>query len=239
MQIEKRLEDDILILSLSGDFDTTEVDNYDAEIHAALDAGYVRILLDLANLQFVNSTALGRMFTSQQRAAQFGGGIAAVNAQPTVGRTLRLLGLDQKIALKGSISEALSHLRNLSPESVSTTGEEVEFFRPDAAETFGPRARRGRLEEMHEEGLAFSFENLDNLDPEMVFGSGSPLQLRFLLPLYHPTHVFKAGGEVSSFETIGRNTILVHVDITVLSEPEREAIRQYVKDLKLIKGEGL
>jgi anti-sigma B factor antagonist len=239
MQIEKRLEDDILILSLAGDFDTTEVDNYDAEVQAAVDAGYVRILLDLANLQFVNSTALGAMLTSQKRAAQFGGGIAAVNAQPAVGRTLRLLGLDQKIALKGSVAEALSHLRNLSPESVSTTGEEVEFFRPESAEVFGTRARRGRLEEMHEEGLAFSFENLDNLDPDAVFAPGSPLQLRFLLPLYHPTHVFRAGGEVRSFETIGRNTVLIHVDITALSDPEREAIRQYVKDLKLIKGEGM
>jgi anti-sigma B factor antagonist len=238
MQIEKRFEEDILVISLSGDFDTTEVDSYDAEIQSAVEAGYVRILLDLANLRFVNSTALGAMLTSQKRAAQFGGGIAAVNAQPTVSRTLRLLGLDQKISLRNSLPEALSSLRNLSPESVSTTGEEVEFFRPNSEDTFGARPRRGRLEEMHEEGLAFSFENLDNLDPEIIFAVESPLQLRFLLPLYHPTHVFKAGGKVRSFETIGRNTVLVHVDITALSEPEREAIRQYVKDLKLIKGEG-
>ncbi len=237
MQIEKRFEGEFLVLNLVGDFDTTEVDNFEAEIQAAIDAGFVRIVLDLKTLQFANSTALGAMLTAQKRTAQFGGGIATVNPQPGVARTLRLLGLDQKISLRASLEDALKHLRNLSPESVSTTGEEVEFFRPDATDTFGSRPRRGRLEEMHEEGLAFSFENLDNLDPDAVFPDGAPVQLRFLLPLYHPTHVFRAGGSIRAYEVVGRNTILLHVDIVTLSDPEREALKQYVKDLKLIKGD--
>jgi len=238
MEIRKDLDGDILILSLSGDFDTTEVENFAAEISGAAEAGFFRLLLELSELRFINSTALGALLTAQKRMAQYGGGVAAAEAQPAVDKTLRILGLDQKISLHEHLEGAKSHLNNLSTESVSTTGEEVEFFRPDASDTFGPRPRRGKLVKMHDEGLTFDFENLDGLVIPEVFPSGAPLQLRFLLPLYHPTHEFKAGGEVGTHELLGPQTIRVHVRITDLSDPEREAIKQYVKDLRHLGGQG-
>ena len=238
MEIRKDLDGDVLILALSGDFDTTEVENFAAEITGSVEAGFFRVLLDLEGLRFINSTALGALLTAQKRMAQYGGGVAAANAQPAVEKTLKILGLDQKISLHSQTEGAKSHLNNLSTESVSTTGEEVAFFRPDAEEVFGPRPRRGRLVKMHDEGLTFDFENLDGLVVADVFPSGAPLELKFLLPLYHPTHEFKAGGSVGTHEILGPETIRVHVKITDLSEPEREAIKQYVKDLRLLGGQG-
>jgi anti-sigma B factor antagonist len=237
MEIRKDFDGDILVLSLVGDFDTTEVENFSAEITGAVEAGFVRILLELSGLKFVNSTALGALLTAQKRMSQYGGGIAASGAQPAVEKTLKVLGLDQKISLHELMDAAKAHLNNLSTESVSTTGEEVEFFRPDAEVSFGLRPRRGRLEKMHDEGLTFDFENLDGLDVVSVFSPGAPLKLRFLLPLYHPTHVFNAGAEVGTHEMLGPQTVRIHVRFTDLSDPEREAIKQYVKDLWQLRSQ--
>jgi anti-sigma B factor antagonist len=228
MEIRKDFDGDILVLSLVGDFDTTEVENFSAEITGAVEAGFVRILLELSGLKFVNSTALGALLTAQKRMSQYGGGIAASGAQPAVEKTLKVLGLDQKISLHELMDAAKAHLNNLSTESVSTTGEEVSF---------GLRPRRGRLEKMHDEGLTFDFENLDGLDVVSVFSPGAPLKLRFLLPLYHPTHVFNAGAEVGTHEMLGPQTVRIHVRFTDLSDPEREAIKQYVKDLRQLRSQ--
>jgi len=236
MEIRKDLDGDVLILALSGDFDTTEVENFAAEITGAVEAGFFRVLLDLSELRFINSTALGALLTAQKRMSQYGGGVATASAQASVEKTLKILGLDQKISLHPHLEGAMSHLNNLSTESVSTTGEEVSFFRPDAEETFGPRPRRGRLVKMHDDGLTFEFENLDGLVVADLFPPSASLELRFLLPIYHPTHEFKAGGEVTSHEILGPETVRVHVLITSLSDPERAAIKQYVKDLRDIGG---
>jgi anti-sigma B factor antagonist len=238
MEIRKELDGDILVLGLSGDFDTTEVENFAAEISGALEAGFFRVLLDLGELRFINSTALGALLTAQKRTAQYGGGVAAANAQPAVEKTLKILGLDQKISLHQHPEGAKSHLNNLSTESVSTPGEEVLFQCPDAEEQFGARARRGRLEKIHDDGLSFDFENLDGLDVAEIFSTGSTVELRFMLPLYHPTHEFKVGSTVGTHEILGPQTVRVHVRFSQISEPEHEAIKQYVKDMRDIHGQG-
>lgn len=238
MEIRRDFDGDILILSLSGDFDTTEVENFHAEVMAAVDADFFRVLLDLSELRFVNSTALGALLTSQKRMAQYGGGVAAARLQPAVEKTMKILGLDQKISIHPSLDLAKVHLANLSTDSVSSTGEEVEFLRPGAEAEFGARPRRGRLEKIHDDGLTLQFENLDGLDPEAVFPLGARVDLRFLLPLYHHSHIFNAGSEVTGTELLGRETVRVHVNFTELSAPEREAVKQYVKDLRLLKDLG-
>ncbi|MHC4859947.1 MAG: STAS domain-containing protein, partial [Planctomycetota bacterium] len=221
-----------------GDFDTTETETFTAEITEAIEADVVRVLLDFEGIGFVNSTALGALLRAQKHLAQYGGGMAASGPNPAVRRVFEVLQLDRRIPLFPDRGPAITHLESMNPESVSTGGEEVEFFRPDAADTFGSKARRGRLEEMHEDGLTLTFDNLEGLDPEATFPQGAPVQLRFRLPLYHPSHVFKPEAEVAGIEVLGRETISLRVTFTTLAEHEREAVEQYVKDLRYLKDEA-
>lgn len=238
MEIVKTVENDILVLALAGDFDTTEAGNFSAEVTAAVDDGYLRLLLDLTDLGFINSTGLGSLLRAQKRMAQYGGGVAVCGAGRTVKKTFQILQLHKRIPLFDTKAEALKHLEALAPETVSASGEEVEFFLPEATETFGERPRLGRLEEMYEEGLALSFENLDELDADVTFAKGTKIHLRFRLPLYHPTHVFEVEGAVLGHEMQGRETILVRVAFTSLEDPEKSAVQQYVKDLRLLQDDS-
>lgn len=237
MDIRKEETDGIVTLALVGDFDTTDTDWFSAEIAEAIDEGHFRVLLDLGGLEFINSTALGTLLRSQKRLAQYGGGLAATGASSDVEKTFRILQLDRKIPLFPSEEEAFDHLKSLSPEGVSASGEEVEFRLSVSEAVLGPRARRARLESLHEDGLVLAFENLESLDPEAAFPAGAEMELRFRLPLYHQSHVFRADGRLDRFEPLGRETILLHVSFRDLSETDREAVRQYVKDLRFLKGD--
>ncbi|MEN8151782.1 MAG: STAS domain-containing protein, partial [Planctomycetota bacterium] len=69
MEIRHNVEDNILVLTLSGDFDTTEVDYFEGSIATAVDAGQFLVVLDMADLGFVNSTALGALIRAQKQLA--------------------------------------------------------------------------------------------------------------------------------------------------------------------------
>lgn len=235
MEIGKSFADGILTLALTGDFDTTETDYFTAEISEAIDAGRYRVLLDLSGLEFINSTALGALLRAQKRLAQYGGGLAATKAPSDVARTFRVLQLDRRIPLHDEAAPATDYLKQLRPDDVPPSGDEVEFGPPGDGGAAGVRPRRGRLESIHEEGLVFSFENLSGENPEEVFPVGGSLRLRFRLPLYHPTHVFQPVARIDREEQQGRETIFVEVSFTELSDTERGAIRQYVKDLRFLR----
>jgi anti-sigma B factor antagonist len=238
MKIKKNLEGDILVLSLAGDFDTTETESFTAEISEAIDADVVRVLVDMEEVEFVNSTALGTLLRAQKHLSQYGGGMATSAASQSVRKVFEVLQLDRRIPMFADRTQGLSHLQELNPESVDAGGQEVQFLLPGAEETFGTKARRGRLEELSEDGLGLTFDNLDALDAEATFPEGAEVRLRFLLPLYHPTHVFKVEGRVDGFEMLGRETIKLRVQFTEIAEHEREAVKQYVKDIRFLKDEG-
>ncbi len=237
MEIEKSLQDDVLCLALRGDFDTTEVGYFDALISEAIDAGQVRIILDLQELRFVNSTALGALLRAGKRLGQYGGSLVVARPTPAVDRTFRLLQLDRRIPIFDAPTGGAEHLRSIDPGEVGGEGHEVEFHLPEAEGTFGPRPRRGTLVDIEEEGLTLAFENLDRLPVEEVFRPGSPVHLRFRLPLYHPSHVFGPKGEIEGYEQLGRETIHLRVRFTELADRERSAIRRYAKDLEFLRDE--
>lgn len=238
MEIRHTLEDDVLILSLSGDFDTTEVDYFEGSIATAVDAGQFLVVLDMDELGFVNSTALGALIRAQKQLAQYGGHLTACHASRTVEKTFRLLELQRRIPLHPSLEDARAWIEEQGPESVTGAGEAVEFLVLGAEASFGERARRGKIEEIREDGLSLSFENLESLDIEAACPAGATVQLAFRIPLYHPTHVFEVEAAITGHEQVGRETVILRTDFTEISDTELAAVAQYVKDLRFLNEES-
>ena len=63
------------------------------------------------------------------------------------------------------------------------------------------------------------------------------IQLRFRLPLYHESHMFDAIASVVNATVTAGNKVTVHTKFTNLSDVERRAIQQFVRDLRYLKGE--
>ena len=88
-----------------------------------------------------------------------------------------------------------------------------------------------------EYGIQFQWENLDSLDVDGMFTTGAGIRLRFRLPLYHDTHMFDALASVVNATVTAGNKVTVHTKFTNLSDVERRAIQQFVRDLRYLKGE--
>lgn len=240
MEILTASEDGIRFLGFVGAFDTPEVEAFNAHVDSAIDEQHFKVCINVGQMTFINSTALGALIRAQKRLKQYGGDLAVAELQGFAVQVFRTLGIDRKIRCFGSEGECVEYLRTVGAEGVGVDGEiQVAFSFTDAAQTSvaGTDARIGRMKSIGEQGVEFHWENLDGLDADRMFVANAPIRLRFQLPLYHESHTFQAEGSVSGSEVTAGNRILVRVKFAGLRDVERKAIQQYVRDIRYLKGE--
>ena len=241
MEILRSDDDGIRILRLVGNFDTTDVETFHAHIEEAIDGQCFRVLVDSEQMRFINSTALGSLIRAQKRLQQYGGDLA-ISALPSfAGRVFKTLGLDRKIRCFKNQSEAKSYLHSVGAEGVGVEGEQQVgflFTAQEQIEAAGDEPRIGLMKSIGEHGVQFQWENLDALDVETMFSPGAPIRVEFRLPLYHESHTFHADAQVVNSTVTAGNRVTVQTRFTSLSEVERRAIQQFVRDLRYLRGTG-
>jgi anti-anti-sigma factor len=96
---------DALVVRLGGDLDLYNVEQVKAGLADAVDRGRARLVVDLAEVEFVDSTALGA-FVEARRA--HGDGFRLASPQPEVRRALEISGLDRHLDARDTVDEALA-----------------------------------------------------------------------------------------------------------------------------------
>lgn len=240
MEILSATEDGVRFLGFVGAFDTPEVEAFQAHVDAAIDEQMFKVVINLGQMTFINSTALGALIRAQKRLNQYGGDLALAEPSAFAAGVFRTLGIDRKIKCFKSEAEAVEYMRSVGAEGVGVEGEQqVSFSFTDRAQTTvaGEDARVGVLKNIGEQAIAFQWENLDNLDVDKMFVPGAPLRLRFQLPLYHESHLFTADANVVSSSISAGGRVAVTAKFSNLKDVERKAIQQFVRDLRYLKGE--
>ena len=240
MEILSATEEGVRFLGFVGAFDTPEVDAFQAHVDSAIDEQVFKVVINLGQMSFINSTALGALIRAQKRLNQYGGDLALAEPSAFATGVFKTLGIDRKIRCFKSEAEAVEYLKTVGSEGVGVEGEQqVSFAFSDKAQTAaaGEEARIGVMKNIGEQGITFQWENLDNLDVEKMFVAGAPLRLRFQLPLYHETHLFTADASVASAAITAGGRVTVNAKFANLKDVERRAIQQFVRDLRYLKGE--
>lgn len=240
MEILSASENGIRFLGFVGAFDTPEVEAFNAHVESAIDEQHFKVCINVGQMTFINSTALGSLIRAQKRLKQYGGDLSVAELQGFAVQVFRTLGIDRKIKCYASEADAIEYLRTVGTEGVGVDGEiQVAFQFTDAAQqqVAGAEARMGRMMKIGEAGVSFQWENLDGLDTDRMFTTGAPIRLRFQLPMYHESHTFQADGTLLSAETTAGSRILVSVKFAALRDVEKRAIQQYVRDIRYLKGE--
>ena len=240
MEILSATEDGVRFLGFVGAFDTPEVDSFQAHVDAAIDEQVFKVVINLAQMSFINSTALGALIRAQKRLNQYGGDLAMAEPSAFASGVFKTLGIDRKIKCFGSEADSVEYMKTVGAEGVSVEGEQqVSFSFVDRAQTAvaGDEPRIGIVKSIGEGGIRFQWENLDNLDVDKMFVANAPLKLRFQLPLYHETHTFTAEGTVASSSITAGGRVTVQAAFVNLKDVERRAIQQFVRDLRYLKGE--
>lgn len=240
MEILSASEDGIRFLGLVGAFDTPEVEAFNAHVDGAIDDQHFKLCINVGQMTFINSTALGTLIRAQKRLKQYGGDLAVAELQGFAVQVFRTLGIDRKIKCYPSETDAVEYLRSVGAEGIGVDGDvQVAFSFTDPAQVSvaGSDARIGKMKSIGEQGISFQWENLDALDAEKMFATGAPVRLRFQLPLYHESHTFQAAATVTSADVSAGNRVLVQARFVSLKDVELKAIQQYVRDLRYLKGE--
>src|SRR5438874_2565185 len=105
--VDVRIDRDVAIITVKGELDlaTSPALERELETAAALDTSLV--IVDLRELEFIDSTGLSVLVRAHQRAEESGPRLGIVNGSPQVQRLLNLTGLADKLVLAATPEELL------------------------------------------------------------------------------------------------------------------------------------
>jgi anti-anti-sigma factor len=135
------------VLRLEGDFDGASVPRVRDGLNAALSEGYRSIVIDLSNVTYMDSSALGFIVWADQRLQPVAGTLALAGANADVSRILQLTGLigvAPSVVVSPSIADALSG-RIPSPRRSAPLWVESFEFTADASRLASARERLAEI----------------------------------------------------------------------------------------------
>jgi anti-sigma B factor antagonist len=93
------------VLAISGELDLAAAPTLEAELDRALAAGCALIVLDLKELDFIDSTGLSALVRGHQQAREAGIELGIVNPGAQAERLLSLTGLTERLTLANGTGE--------------------------------------------------------------------------------------------------------------------------------------
>lgn len=95
------------VLAVSGELDLASSGTLEEAIAGADSSGLALLALDLSAVDFMDSSGLAVLVKTHQRAHDAGRRFGVINCSPQVQRLLTLTGVDERIAVVGSLDELL------------------------------------------------------------------------------------------------------------------------------------
>jgi len=100
---------DATVVRLAGELDLYNADQVRVALLAAIDEGPARLIVDLAQVEFLDSTALGVLVEARSRLSP--GALLLAAPQLETRRALHVTGLDRHVPIHDSVEQALAASR--------------------------------------------------------------------------------------------------------------------------------
>jgi anti-sigma B factor antagonist len=107
---EETLSDDRFVAAVRGEIDLFTAPDLKTSLVGALDAGRTRLVVDLSETTFLDSTALGVLISVLKRLRTRDGVMTIVNTESSIAKTFEITGLDQIFTIAETRDEALAAL---------------------------------------------------------------------------------------------------------------------------------
>jgi len=111
MKVTHSEREGVAILRLTGEFDSFETEEMRRVFEERLREGRRRVVFDLSDLVFANSTTIAYFIAAQKRAREAGGGVILAKPGDFLRKTLKTLGLDQVLTICDSLDESIRLLK--------------------------------------------------------------------------------------------------------------------------------
>ncbi len=220
MKLLKETRSGSVVFTLKGEFDTFVTSAFTREITRVLGEGLPRIVLNMAQVTFVNSTALGAMIKVRKAARAAGGELVVAAPSATVREAMESLGLERLFPIYLDDVLALEALEGGS-------GIDLEGESESAVQIYAPESTRpqvARLKRLDGDGME---ARLPGAAGKLV--QGRQVRLKFRLPLYRK-EFFELDARIERVEGAGGDTLLA-LRFTTMSDEDRRAIESFVSDM--------
>jgi len=106
-----RPESGVVVLRARGDVDAYTAPGLRAQLHEATAGEAGLVVVDLAEITFIDSAGLGALVGAHRRMRETGGRLRIVRPPPLVARAFELTGLDEVLDLRDDREQALAGFR--------------------------------------------------------------------------------------------------------------------------------
>jgi len=108
--ISEPIDDARQVVAVAGEIDLFTAPELKAALGEALESGRTRIVVDLTDTTFLDSTALGVLIGTVKRLRSRDGRLTIVNVDQNIAKTFEITGLDQIFTIRASRDDALAAL---------------------------------------------------------------------------------------------------------------------------------
>lgn len=232
MKLLKESRGNVVLLTLKGEFDSFVTNAFGNEIAKIQAEGIHRIVLNMAQVKFVNSTALGAVIKARKNCRSASGDVIISSPSQPVRDAMDSLGLDRLFSICEDDEAALAAIEGAkSIDLEDDTDSAVMIHVPE-----NPRPIVGRLKRLDQIGLEARLTGA----PPVKFVDGRELRLKFRLPLYRREY-FELEAVVDRIEP-SAGGLTLGVRFTEMTDEDRQAIGGFVDDMnelrKAARGEA-
>ena len=107
---EDALDDDRHVVAVRGEIDLFTAPELKQKLTDAIEGGKSRIVVDLTDTSFLDSTALGVLIGAVKRLRTRDGALVIVNVDQNIAKTFEITGLDQIFTIVGERDAAIAAL---------------------------------------------------------------------------------------------------------------------------------
>ena len=105
---DRRLDDDTHVIAVAGEVDLFTAPEFKERVMAPIAAGVERVVVDLSDASFIDSSSLGVLIGAHRRLRARGGRLMVACDHSAILKTFRVTGLDCVFTIAPSVEEALA-----------------------------------------------------------------------------------------------------------------------------------
>lgn len=104
---DEELTDGVQVIKVGGEIDLFTAPKLKQKLDRVIDGGGARVLIDLSDTSFVDSTALGVLIGAARRLRSRQGTMVIVNTDQSIAKTFEITGLDSIFTIRATREQAL------------------------------------------------------------------------------------------------------------------------------------
>src|ERR671927_1322506 len=105
---DRKVDEDTHVVSVSGEIDLFTAPEFKQRVSAPIDAGRTRLVVDLTETTFIDSSSLGVLIGAHRRLRRLDGSLVIVCSNDAIVKTFRITGLDSVFTIVETLDEAFN-----------------------------------------------------------------------------------------------------------------------------------